>query len=117
MNPAKMYRCVAYRKLLTFKIFSLVPNGFQFEDYHLFAENPNYKCNTGKPREVCKIHVHRSGHSSVVSSSSNMQSLLDPFSKLLSFVIQYGMFSLSYLIELCGLCYKAFNKVLASVFT
>ncbi|CAF89248.1 unnamed protein product, partial [Tetraodon nigroviridis] len=38
------------------------------------------------------------------------QSLLDPFSKLLSFVIQYGMFSLSYLIELCGLCYKAFNK-------
>lgn len=47
----------------------------------------------------------------------HMQSLLDPFSKLLSFVIQYGMFSLSYLIELCGLCYKAFNKVLANVFT
>lgn len=40
------------------------------------------------------------------------QSLLDPFSKLLSFVIQYGIFSLSYLVELCGLCYKAFNKVL-----
>lgn len=48
----------------------------------------------------------------------NTQSLLDPFSKLLSFVIQYGMFSLSYLIELCGLCYKAFNKVpAASVLT
>lgn len=39
------------------------------------------------------------------------QSLLEPFSKLLSFVIQYGTFSLSYLVELCGLCYKAFNKV------
>ena len=39
------------------------------------------------------------------------QSLLEPFSKLLSFVIQYGVFSLSYLVELCGLCYKAFNKV------
>lgn len=47
-----------------------------------------------------------------VSSSSALQSLLEPFSKLLSFVIQYGMFSLSYLVELCGLCYKAFNKVL-----
>lgn len=46
-----------------------------------------------------------------------MQSLLEPFSKLLSFVIQYGVFSLSYLVELCGLCYKAFNKVLMSVFT
>lgn len=48
---------------------------------------------------------------------STLQSLLEPFSKLLSFVIQYGMFSLSYLVELCGLCYKAFNKVLMSVFT
>lgn len=38
------------------------------------------------------------------------RSLLEPFSKLLSFVIQYGTFSLSYLVELCGLCYKAFNK-------
>lgn len=51
------------------------------------------------------------------SSSSIIQSLLEPFSKLLSFVIQYGVFSLSYLVELCGLCYKAFNKVLMSVFT
>ncbi|KAK1893906.1 Protein unc-79 like [Dissostichus eleginoides] len=39
-----------------------------------------------------------------------LKSLLEPFSKLLSFVIQYGMFSLSYLVELCGLCYKGFNK-------
>uniref|UniRef100_A0A668W573 Unc-79 homolog, NALCN channel complex subunit n=1 Tax=Oreochromis aureus TaxID=47969 RepID=A0A668W573_OREAU len=38
------------------------------------------------------------------------RSLLEPFSKLLSFVIQYGTFGLSYLVELCGLCYKAFNK-------
>ncbi|KAF3701224.1 Protein unc-79 -like protein [Channa argus] len=40
-----------------------------------------------------------------------LKSLLEPFSKLLSFVIQYGLFSLSYLVELCGLCYKAFNKM------
>lgn len=46
-----------------------------------------------------------------------LQSLLEPFSKLLSFVIQYGIFSLSYLVELCGLCYKAFNKVPLSVFS
>lgn len=39
------------------------------------------------------------------------QSLLEPSSKLLSFVIQYGVFSLSYLVELCGLCYKTFSKV------
>ena len=39
------------------------------------------------------------------------QSLLEPFSKLVSFVIQYGVFSLSYLVELCGLCYRTFNKV------
>ncbi|KAG9336570.1 hypothetical protein JZ751_002917 [Albula glossodonta] len=39
-----------------------------------------------------------------------LKSLLEPFSKLLSFVIQYGVFSLSYLVELCGLCYRAFNK-------
>eukprot|EP00066_Takifugu_rubripes_P028448 XP_011617714.1 PREDICTED: protein unc-79 homolog [Takifugu rubripes] len=51
-----------------------------------------------------------------IPTTNATRSLLDPFSKLLSFVIQYGMFSLSYLIELCGLCYKAFNKVLASVF-
>lgn len=45
------------------------------------------------------------------------QSLLEPFSKLLSFIIQYGTFSLSYLVELCGLCYKAFNKVVLFVLT
>lgn len=39
------------------------------------------------------------------------QSLLEPFSKLLSFVLQYGVFSLSYLVEICGLCYKTFSKV------
>lgn len=39
------------------------------------------------------------------------QSLLEPSSKLLSFVVQYGVFSLSYLVELCGLCYKTFSKV------
>ncbi|TRY55538.1 hypothetical protein DNTS_003662, partial [Danionella cerebrum] len=38
------------------------------------------------------------------------RSLLEPCSKLLSFVLQYGVFSLSYLIELCGLCYKTFSK-------
>ncbi|KAI7804451.1 protein unc-79 homolog [Triplophysa rosa] len=38
------------------------------------------------------------------------RSLLEPFSKLLSFVIQYGVFSLSYIVELCGLCYKTFSK-------
>ncbi|XP_058605532.1 protein unc-79 homolog isoform X2 [Onychostoma macrolepis] len=38
------------------------------------------------------------------------RSLLEPFSKLLSFVLQYGVFSLSYLVELCGLCYKTFSK-------
>lgn len=85
----------------------------------MFAENPNYKCNTGKPGEVCKVHVQTFWPSNLSSPPPrNTQSLLDPFSKLLSFVIQYGMFSLSYLIELCGLCYKAFNKVpAASVLT
>ncbi|XP_067224544.1 protein unc-79 homolog [Chanodichthys erythropterus] len=38
------------------------------------------------------------------------RSLLEPFSKLLSFVLQYGVFSLSYLVEICGLCYKTFSK-------
>ncbi|XP_061113688.1 protein unc-79 homolog isoform X4 [Conger conger] len=45
-----------------------------------------------------------------IPTTSATRSLLDPFSKLLSFVIQYGVFSLSYLVELCGLCYRAFNK-------
>ncbi|XP_034153382.1 protein unc-79 homolog isoform X2 [Esox lucius] len=45
-----------------------------------------------------------------IPTTSATRSLLEPFSKLLSFVIQYGVFSLSYLVELCGLCYKSFNK-------
>ncbi|XP_024132792.1 protein unc-79 homolog isoform X1 [Oryzias melastigma] len=45
-----------------------------------------------------------------IPTTSATRSLLESFSKLLSFVIQYGTFSLSYLVELCGLCYKAFNK-------
>uniref|UniRef100_A0A668ABL4 Unc-79 homolog, NALCN channel complex subunit n=1 Tax=Myripristis murdjan TaxID=586833 RepID=A0A668ABL4_9TELE len=45
-----------------------------------------------------------------IPTTNATRSLLEPFSKLLSFIIQYGMFSLSYLVELCGLCYKAFNK-------
>ncbi|KAM9466038.1 protein unc-79 homolog isoform 1-T1 [Clarias gariepinus] len=45
-----------------------------------------------------------------IPTTSATRSLLEPSSKLLSFVIQYGVFSLSYLVELCGLCYKTFNK-------
>ncbi|KAM3871374.1 LOW QUALITY PROTEIN: protein unc-79 homolog [Diretmus argenteus] len=45
-----------------------------------------------------------------IPTTNATRSLLEPFSKLLSFVIQYGMFSLSYLVELCGLCYKTFSK-------
>ncbi|XP_077477247.1 protein unc-79 homolog isoform X3 [Stigmatopora argus] len=45
-----------------------------------------------------------------IPTTNSTRSLLEPFSKLLSFVIQYGIFSLSYLVELCGLCYKGFNK-------
>ncbi|XP_063353605.1 protein unc-79 homolog isoform X4 [Pelmatolapia mariae] len=45
-----------------------------------------------------------------IPTTNATRSLLEPFSKLVSFVIQYGTFSLSYLVELCGLCYKAFNK-------
>ncbi|KAJ8399183.1 hypothetical protein AAFF_G00415620 [Aldrovandia affinis] len=45
-----------------------------------------------------------------IPTTSATRSLLEPFSKLLSFVIQYGVFSLSYLVELCGLCYRTFNK-------
>lgn len=118
MNPAEIVRSIAFQILLTVRIFSLVPNGFQFEDHHLFAENPNYKCYTGKPREGCGIYKYvQIVATNLLSPLCQTQSLLDPFSKLLSFVIQYGMFSLSYLIELCGLCYKAFNKVLVSAFT
>ncbi|OXB73198.1 UNVERIFIED_CONTAM: hypothetical protein H355_003384 [Colinus virginianus] len=39
-----------------------------------------------------------------------LKSLLEPFSKLLSFVIQNAVFTLAYLVELCGLCYRAFTK-------
>ncbi|XP_075470590.1 protein unc-79 homolog isoform X5 [Ascaphus truei] len=45
-----------------------------------------------------------------IPTSNATRSLLDPFSKLLSFVIQHGVFSLAYLVELCGLCYRAFTK-------
>ncbi|XP_015206538.1 protein unc-79 homolog isoform X2 [Lepisosteus oculatus] len=45
-----------------------------------------------------------------IPTTNSTRSLLEPFSKLLSFVIQYAVFSLSYLVELCGLCYRAFNK-------
>ncbi|XP_072555287.1 protein unc-79 homolog isoform X3 [Paramormyrops kingsleyae] len=45
-----------------------------------------------------------------IPAVSAARSLLEPFSKLLSFVIQYGVFSLSYLMELCSLCYRAFSK-------
>ncbi|KAG7277879.1 LOW QUALITY PROTEIN: hypothetical protein CRUP_036279, partial [Coryphaenoides rupestris] len=47
-----------------------------------------------------------------IPTTNATRSLLEPFSKLVSFVIQYGIFSLSYLVELCGLCYKTFNKAL-----
>lgn len=97
----------------------LVPNGFQPEDYHLSAENPNYKCNQGKSRGVFFFFSFfyiclMCPNPLLFNMQLNLpqQSLLEPFSKLLSFVIQYGIFSLSYLVELCGLCYKAFNKVL-----
>ncbi|KAM9293856.1 protein unc-79 homolog isoform 2-T2 [Gastrophryne carolinensis] len=45
-----------------------------------------------------------------IPSTNATRSLLEPFSKLLSFVIQNGVFTLAYLIELCGLCYRAFTK-------
>ncbi|XP_078089332.1 protein unc-79 homolog [Mustelus asterias] len=45
-----------------------------------------------------------------IPTTSATRSLLEPFSKLLSFVIQNGVFSLMYLVELCGLCHRAFNK-------
>ncbi|CAL8286754.1 unnamed protein product [Lota lota] len=45
-----------------------------------------------------------------IPTTNASRSLLEPFSKLVSFVIQYGVFSLSYLVELCGLCYRTFNK-------
>ncbi|XP_018085936.2 protein unc-79 homolog isoform X1 [Xenopus laevis] len=45
-----------------------------------------------------------------IPTSNATRSLLEPFSKLLSFVIQNGVFTLAYLVELCGLCYRAFTK-------
>uniref|UniRef100_A0A8C4SQE2 Unc-79 homolog, NALCN channel complex subunit n=1 Tax=Erpetoichthys calabaricus TaxID=27687 RepID=A0A8C4SQE2_ERPCA len=45
-----------------------------------------------------------------IPATNATRSLLEPFSKLLSFVIQHGTFSLHYLVELCWLCYRAFNK-------
>uniref|UniRef100_UPI00358EFFB5 protein unc-79 homolog n=1 Tax=Myxine glutinosa TaxID=7769 RepID=UPI00358EFFB5 len=38
------------------------------------------------------------------------RSLLDHFSKLLSFVIQNSNFSLAYVMDICALCHKNFNK-------
>uniref|UniRef100_A0A8C0JCB5 Unc-79 homolog, NALCN channel complex subunit n=1 Tax=Chelonoidis abingdonii TaxID=106734 RepID=A0A8C0JCB5_CHEAB len=45
-----------------------------------------------------------------IPATSATRSLLEPFSKLLSFVIQNAVFTLAYLVELCGLCYRAFTK-------
>ncbi|XP_027622892.1 protein unc-79 homolog isoform X2 [Tupaia chinensis] len=45
-----------------------------------------------------------------IPSTNATRSLLEPFSKLLSFVIQNATFTLAYLVELCGLCYRAFTK-------
>ncbi|XP_053101829.1 protein unc-79 homolog isoform X6 [Hemicordylus capensis] len=45
-----------------------------------------------------------------IPTSSAARSLLEPFSKLLSFVIQNAIFTLAYLVELCGLCHRAFTK-------
>ncbi|KAG8449094.1 hypothetical protein GDO86_015955 [Hymenochirus boettgeri] len=45
-----------------------------------------------------------------IPASNSARSLLEPFSKLLSFVIQNGVFNLVFLVELCGLCYRAFTK-------
>ncbi|EMP32408.1 Protein unc-79 like protein, partial [Chelonia mydas] len=45
-----------------------------------------------------------------IPTTSATRSLLEPFSKLLSFVIQNDVFTLAYLVELCGLCYRAFTK-------
>lgn len=55
-NPSVIFGSVTYQSLLTVRIFSLVPNGFQFEDHHLFAEDPDYKCYTGMPGEPCKTY-------------------------------------------------------------
>ncbi|XP_069064328.1 protein unc-79 homolog [Pleurodeles waltl] len=45
-----------------------------------------------------------------IPTTSATRSLLEPFSKLLSFVLQNAVFTLAYLVELCGLCYRAFTK-------
>uniref|UniRef100_A0A8C6IPI5 Uncharacterized protein n=1 Tax=Melopsittacus undulatus TaxID=13146 RepID=A0A8C6IPI5_MELUD len=45
-----------------------------------------------------------------IPTTSATRSLLEPFSKLLSFIIQNAVFTLAYLVELCGLCYRAFTK-------
>nr|XP_051682389.1 protein unc-79 homolog isoform X3 [Oryctolagus cuniculus] len=45
-----------------------------------------------------------------IPSTNATRNLLEPFSKLLSFVIQNAVFTLAYLVELCGLCYRAFTK-------
>nr|XP_033809162.1 protein unc-79 homolog [Geotrypetes seraphini] len=45
-----------------------------------------------------------------IPTTSGTRSLLEPFSKLLSFIIQNAVFTLAYLVELCSLCYRAFTK-------
>ncbi|XP_045144020.1 protein unc-79 homolog isoform X3 [Echinops telfairi] len=45
-----------------------------------------------------------------IPSVNATRSLLEPFSKLLSFVIQNAVFTLAYLVELCSVCYRAFTK-------
>uniref|UniRef100_A0A2K6GVD8 Unc-79 homolog, NALCN channel complex subunit n=1 Tax=Propithecus coquereli TaxID=379532 RepID=A0A2K6GVD8_PROCO len=49
-----------------------------------------------------------------IPSTNATRSLLEPFSKLLSFVIQNALFTLAYLVELCGLCYRAFTKFICA---
>ncbi|XP_060036956.1 protein unc-79 homolog isoform X3 [Erinaceus europaeus] len=45
-----------------------------------------------------------------IPSTNATRSLLEPFSKLLSFVIQNAVFTLAHLVEVCGLCCRAFTK-------
>ncbi|XP_043930510.1 protein unc-79 homolog [Protopterus annectens] len=45
-----------------------------------------------------------------ISTTNATRSLLEPFSKLLSFIIQNAVFILANLVELCALCYRAFTK-------
>lgn len=108
-----------------------VSTGLKPENNHLFAEDSSHKCNKSKLAHfyssVFKVPVRWKWRIKWLFTLSDVcvkviklitaslvslwQSLLEPFSKLLSFVLQYGVFSLSYLVEICGLCYKTFSKV------